>query len=172
VTDPFQTLGVEPAFTLDLPALEQRHRELSRALHPDRFAGRPASERRQALSRAIEVNEAFRTLRDPVQRAEAMLRRLGVVRQEGQEPKPDADFLMEVMELREALTEARRAGDLARVRELAAGVEGSAARAREALAELFASKPVPVQVVERRLGELRYFRRFLEEAHAIEDEIA
>ncbi len=172
MTDPFQILGVEPVFTLDLPALEQRHRELSRALHPDRFAGRPASERRQALSRAIEVNVAFRTLRDPLQRAEAMLRRIGFEREEGQEPKPDAAFLMDVMELREALTDARRAGDLSRVRELTARVRASETEARRALAELFAARPIEVPAVERRLGELRYFQRFLDEAAAIEDEIA
>ncbi|HVJ21873.1 MAG TPA: Fe-S protein assembly co-chaperone HscB [Polyangiaceae bacterium] len=169
--DPFQTLGVEPVFTLDLPALEQRHRELSRALHPDRFTGRPASERRQALSRAIEVNEAFRTLRDPLQRAEAMLRRIGFERAEGEEPKPAPDFLMEVMELREALTDARRAADLARVRELATAVGSSETKARDALAKLFTAAPVDVSAVERRMGELRYFRRFLDEAAAIEDEL-
>ena len=58
--DPFETLGVEPRFDLDLTALEKRHRELSGALHPDRYTGRPASERRMALDRAIKVNEAWR----------------------------------------------------------------------------------------------------------------
>lgn len=172
MTDPFQTLGVEPSFTLDVGALEQRHRELSRALHPDRFAGRPASERRQALSRAIEVNEAFRTLRDPLQRAEAILRRRGIVRAEGQEPRPEPEFLMEIMELREALTEARRARDVSRVGALSDEVRKREEQARLALAALFGAEPVDPGPVERRLGELRYFRRFLEEAAAIEDEIA
>jgi molecular chaperone HscB len=172
VIDPFQTLGVEPSFTLDLGALEQRHRDLSRALHPDRFTGRPASERRQALSRAIEVNEAFRALRDPLQRAEAILRRSGVQRAEGQEPKPDAAFLMDVMELREALTDARRAGDLDRVTTLAAGVRAREQETRQALAALFGTVPLAIAAVEQRLGELRYFQRFLAEAGAIEDELA
>ena len=71
---PFVVLEIEPRFDLDPAALEARHKELSRALHPDRYAGRPASERRLALSKAIEVNEAYRALRDPIKRAEAVAR--------------------------------------------------------------------------------------------------
>ncbi len=67
--DPFDTLGVEPRFDLDLAALERRHRDLSRALHPDRYAGAPAAERRLALGRAIDANEALRVLKDPIRRA-------------------------------------------------------------------------------------------------------
>jgi molecular chaperone HscB len=171
VSDPFQTLGVEPVFSLDLALLEQRHRDLSRALHPDRFAGRPASERRQALSRAIEVNQAFRTLRDPLQRAEAMLARLGAVHGQESKVQPDPDFLMKIMELRELLSDARRAADLSRVSELAARVKADESRSRTLLAELFASRPLELEAVERRLGELRYLKRFLDEAAAIEDDL-
>src|SRR5262245_41178207 len=85
--DPFETLGVEPRYNLDLRALEQRHRDLSKALHPDRYASAPAAERRLSLSRAIDVNEAFRALRDPVRRAEALVRRAGVPVGETAEPK-------------------------------------------------------------------------------------
>ncbi len=67
--DPFATLGIDPAFNIDLAAVEQRHRDLSRALHPDKFSGAPAAERRLALNRAIEVNEAWRAVRDPIRRA-------------------------------------------------------------------------------------------------------
>jgi molecular chaperone HscB len=158
LTDPFQTLGVEPAYELDSSELERRHRELSRALHPDRFAGRPASERRQALSRAIEVNEAFRRLRDPVRRGEALLERLGVRREEGREPRPDASFLMGVMELREALSDVRRRKDLE-------------AQTKASLGARFQARPFDADAVERSLGELRYYRRFLEEAALVEDEI-
>jgi molecular chaperone HscB len=84
--NPFEALGVEPSFALDLAILEQRHRELSRALHPDRHAASGAGERRMALGRAIEVNEAYRILKDPVRRAEALLAQRGVATGEGKEP--------------------------------------------------------------------------------------
>ncbi len=41
--DPFATLGIEPRFDLDVRAVEARHRELSRTLHPDRYSGAPAA---------------------------------------------------------------------------------------------------------------------------------
>ncbi len=99
--DPFTTLGLLPAFDLDVEAAEKRHRELSRALHPDRYAQSPPAERRAALGKAIEVNEAWRTLRDPIRRGEALLRRMGLHVDEGQEPRPDPALLMEMMEKKE-----------------------------------------------------------------------
>ena len=110
--DPFDTLGVEARFDLDLPAVEKTHRELSRALHPDRYVGASASERRAALGKAVEVNEAWRILRDPIRRAEALLALRGVTLDERRETKADPEFLMEMLEQREALAEAKQARDL------------------------------------------------------------
>src|SRR5262245_16374287 len=124
--DPFETLGVEARFDLDLGALERRHRDLSKALHPDRYVGAPAAERRLSLSRAIDVNEAFRILRDPIRRAEALLQRAGVPGGEADELKASPDLLLEMMEAREALAEARQAKDLDRVARL-----GEVMRVRE-----------------------------------------
>lgn len=179
MADPFTILGVEPAFDLDVPRLEARHRELSRALHPDRYGGRPSSERRMALSRAIEVNEAFRALKDPVRRAEALLARHSIEIEEGQEARPAADFLMDVLELREDLASAHKRRDLRAVAELKDRVERREAavlgelRSRfDDLARLAADVPADtVERIGRKLGEVRYYRRFLEEARTIEDEL-
>ena len=69
--DPFDTLGLEPVFDLDLAAAERRYRELSKVVHPDRFTTVSGPERRRALSKAVDVNEAWRRLRDPIARAES-----------------------------------------------------------------------------------------------------
>jgi molecular chaperone HscB len=168
--DPFEALGVKPEFGLDLASLERRHRELSGALHPDRYASAGAGERRMALGRAIEVNEAFRILKDPVRRAEALLARRGVPSGEGKEPPASPALLMAVMERREALAEIRHSrnkaaltGLIAEVRELEAGVE-------TALSGQFAFDTPDAAEVLKRIGELRYYRRFLREAEAIADE--
>lgn len=170
--DPFQTLGVDARFDLDLAALEKRHRELSRALHPDRHAGKSAAERRQALGKAIEVNEAWRTLRDPLARAEALLRRAGVHVTEGEEPKPDPDLLMDMMEKREALAEVRQNRDERALASLRSEIEARQEAALVRLSQLFsgdvAADRGPALTL---LGELRYLRRFLDEAGAIEDEL-
>src|SRR6476619_1770759 len=107
--DPFATLGAPRRYDLDLTVLEKTHRELSRALHPDRFAQSGASERRAALEKAANVNEAWRALRDPIRRAEALFRLAGASVGETNEPKASPAFLMEMMEDREALADARGA---------------------------------------------------------------
>ncbi len=169
--DPFETLGIEPSFDLDLSAVERRHRELSKTLHPDRYVGRPAAERRQALGRAIEVNAAWRALKDPVRRAEALLARHGIPVGETEEPRANPELLMQMMELRESLSEARQQKDLRTVAALAARVGAEEERVRAALSARFSAATADEELV-RLLGELRYYRRFLEEAAAIEDELS
>ncbi len=168
---PFELLGVPTHFSLDEAELERRHRELSRALHPDRYVGRPSSERREALNRAISLNEAFRTLRDPISRAEALLVQLGGQPQGGEQPKPDPLLLLQVMEEREGLMLARRAGDHARVEGIREGAASRAELAAERIADAFSEQPVPVERVLTALAELRYLRRLQEEAGAALDEL-
>ena len=169
--DPFEALGVEPTFGLDLAALELRHRELSRTLHPDRHAAAGAGERRMALGRAIEVNEAFRVLKDPVRRAEALLARLGVQSGEGKEPPASPALLMEVMERREALAEVRQAKNEAALAKLSGEVQTAAAATQAALAKEFSAASPNSAEILKRIGELRYYRRFLDEASAIADDL-
>jgi molecular chaperone HscB len=167
--DPFELLGAERRFDLDLSVLEKRHREISRALHPDKHAQASASERRAALEKAAAVNEAWRVLRDPVKRAEALFRLAGIAVGETNEPKASPDFLMEVMEQREALAEARAAKDMAKVEELAAEMKTRARAAEEKLTKGFANGGAKEPLLPL-LGELRYYKRFLEEVRAIEEE--
>jgi molecular chaperone HscB len=170
-SSPFEVLGVPLLFALDEQELERRHRDLSKALHPDRYAGRPSSERREALSRAITVNEAFRRLRDPISRAEALLAQLGSDPSETNQPKPEPALLMQVMEQRETLSAARRSGDRDRVESIAKQAETGIEDATERMADAFSEEPIPVERVLKLLGELRYLRRLKEEAGAALDEL-
>lgn len=169
--DPFSLLEVEPRFDLDLTLLEKRHRDLSRVLHPDRYAGRPSGERQQALGRAIEVNEAFRVLRDPVRRAVALLARHGRVKDEAEAQQADPMLLMEVMERREALSEARRAKQRDAVERLTETVRARERVVEREIAQSFGSEPPDLARVETLVGELRYHRRFLDEAGVALDDL-
>jgi molecular chaperone HscB len=168
--DPFATLGLSRRYDLDLAAVEKTHRELSRALHPDKFVGAGASERRAALSKAVEVNEAWRVVRDPIRRAQALLELSGVAVGEEQGGAADPEFLMEMLEQREALAEAKQAKDLARVHAMAEVIAARSRAVEQALGEGFARGEAASLV--GKLGELRYYRRFLDEVSAIEDELA
>ena len=168
MVDPFETLGIPPAFDVDLAAVEKRYRELARVLHPDRHVAGSPAQRRLSLGKAVEVNEAWRLIRDPLRRAEALLRLRGLHVQEGKEPKAAPEFLMEMMEQREALSQARASSDRAGVERLAAAIREREAAAMKRLRDAFAGGSGLEQVTSV-LGELRYYRRFLDEVSAIED---
>jgi molecular chaperone HscB len=173
--DPFATLGIEARFDLDLAAVERRHRELSRALHPDRYASAAPSERREALSKAASVNEAWRVVRDPIARAEALFARAGIAVGEGTAPKPTQALLMEALDRREALDEAKAKKDLAAIDRLAGEVDASRRAAEDQLQRGFAQQRADRAKLEALvpvLGELRFHRRFLDEVSAIEDAMA
>jgi molecular chaperone HscB len=171
VSDPFEILGVAKSFDLDAVSLDQRHRELCRALHPDRYVGRPAGERRAALSRAVDVNAAFRVLRDPARRAEALLALNGHNAEAAESARAAPALLMEVMERREALGQARRERDLQKLKALRDEVRKRQELAIAGLTQAFAETPPNLTNAERLLGELRYHQRFLDEAGAAEDEL-
>jgi molecular chaperone HscB len=168
--DPFATLGIARSFDVDLAAVERVHRDLSRALHPDRYIGASATERRQSLAKAVEVNEAWRVVRDPIRRAEALFSLAGVAVGEDREPKPDPELLMEMLERREALAEARASRDVAAVRGVAEAIQRRQIDVLAALSRGFAAGEGATLVPT--LGELRFLRRLLDEASAIEDELA
>ena len=167
--DPFATLGIARTFDVDLAAIEKTHRELSRALHPDKYVAAPPSERRAALEKAVQVNEAWRTVRDPIKRAEALFSLAGIAIGERNEPKASPEFLMDVMEQREELAEARARKDAAAVAKLGESIAARGQAIERALGEGF-TKGDAIENLLPMLGELRYCRRFLDEVSAIEDE--
>ncbi|MGO8997337.1 MAG: Fe-S protein assembly co-chaperone HscB [Polyangiaceae bacterium] len=169
--DPFAVLGIERRYDVDLIALEKRHRELSRALHPDRYAGAGVAERRLTLAKAIEVNEAWRQVRDPIARAEALFSLAGVAVGERNEPPPSPALLMEAMDRREALADAKAKRDLAAIDHLAGEVDARRREIEEKLGAGFA-RGGDLHGLVSLLGELRFHRRLLDEVSAIEDALA
>ena len=106
----FELFGLPQDFRLDVEQLTERYRELQRSVHPDRFANAGALERRLSVQHAARINQAFQTLKDPVERARYLLELHGsdVV---GENPKLDQAFLFEQMELRETLADIRSHSD-------------------------------------------------------------
>jgi molecular chaperone HscB len=181
--NPFETLGLAPSFALDPALLEQRQRELNRALHPDRHAGKGSGERRLALSRAMDINQAYRTLREPSSRAEALFELLGM-HELGERTVTDPMLLGEMLEQRELLDQARREKNRERLLELKAQMSERRAQVEAALGQAFepllayaaqsdarASRGPEADTAQRLFAELKYVRRFGEEVAAIEDEL-
>jgi molecular chaperone HscB len=100
--------------------LEQRFHQLSWKLHPDNFVKATEYERNLALERSSELNDAYRTLRDPISRVEYLLLRAGVRKEGTTKQQAPPELLAEVFELNESLDELREArqdgGDLSELR--------------------------------------------------------
>ena len=113
--DYFSVFGLEPKLNLDLPALEHEFHRLSRKLHPDRFARALDNEKQWSLADTALLNDAYRTLKDPLRRTEYLLKLLGAElraeddRQKGKSAGARADLLEEVFELNMQLEEMRAA---------------------------------------------------------------
>ena len=111
---------------LDVAALEKHFYALSRRLHPDRFASKPASEQEAALSASSRLNDAYRTLKDPILRTQYLLKLEGVELEEQSKAATDAaratgrekkqvvppELLEEVFELNMQLQEMRAANQM------------------------------------------------------------
>ena len=118
------------------------------------------------MGRAVDVNEAFRTLKDDLSRGKALLALRGVDVNSNEPAAPD--FLMEVMELREALGDAREAKKLDEVSKLGGQVEKLYAATKAEFAERFSKDDYAA--ARNALARLRYYRRFLDEVAVIDEE--
>jgi molecular chaperone HscB len=107
----FDLFGLAPAFALETEALERSYREIQSRVHPDRFAHAGDAERRASLQWTTRVNEAYRTLKDPVQRGKHILELQGVDVAFETNTQMPTDFLMQQLQLREELESATAAKD-------------------------------------------------------------
>ena len=179
--DHFEVLGLVRAYHVDAAELERRYLALQKETHPDRFAKALPRERMEAVVRNTELNDAYKILKNDIKRAEYILKLEGV---DIGEEKPqsttgatkqlvvDPKLLMEIMELREALAEARSDGDDGKVAELTKDVQGRRATAMKSVDEGFSAyetgnKKV-LDAIARALVSLRYYGRFMDEVEGKE----
>jgi molecular chaperone HscB len=106
----YDALGLAPKLSLDPGDLKKRFYERSREWHPDRFARRSPDEQKKALDMTALLNDAFRTLRDPVSRVEYFLEQNHLPPTK----TPPPELLEEVFELNIALEELREGDESAR----------------------------------------------------------
>ncbi|HEY8609322.1 MAG TPA: Fe-S protein assembly co-chaperone HscB [Noviherbaspirillum sp.] len=109
----FELFHLPERFAVDLNALEAAYREVQSRVHPDKFTNGTDSEKRVALQWAARANEAYKTLRNPFRRAAYLCELHGVDLQVESNTAMPRDFLMQQMEWREALDDAREAADIA-----------------------------------------------------------
>jgi molecular chaperone HscB len=171
----FDVLGIEPTYDVDRAELEKRYLELSRQLHPDRFARASAKEKLASVTKTTELNDAYRVLKDDRRRAEYLLKLAGVdVGDDRTAPKVDSTTLMQIMELNEELAEARAERDSARVAALAGRVRAAREEAWGVVEAALRDEGDErrFQRAAQAMMLMRYHDRFLEQVDAYEGVLA
>lgn len=156
--DHFALLAQPRSFDQDLSALEQAYLSRQQLVHPDRLVGRSARERAYAAAHSANLNDAWKTLRDPLNRALYLCQLLGIDLASSDGRFADApQLLQENMELHEALMEA--AGDVAATATLHHQIDQLVQQQLRQLSDDFAAGDAPAI----RLGTLRL--QFLSKLH-------
>lgn len=177
--DRFAVLGLPRKFSADLATAENSFKKLSRQVHPDRFATADPRARKAALSRTVQLNEAWRTVKDPIRRAEYLLELAGFgLKGDDRKRSTEAStrevtappaLLMEILELREELADAQRAGNTNKVRAMAQAMRARHAETQAALATALDDTAAgKLEQAAQLMVALRYYQRFLDEVPAQE----
>ena len=166
----FQLFDLPAHFRLDTDKLEAAYRKLQNEVHPDRFAAAGETEKRLSMQWATRVNEAFQTLKKPLARGTYLLHLHGIEAFSEKHTSFPPAFLMQQMEWREAIGDARRTRDIDALDKLARELRAEAKRMEEQLAaELDDSKDYEAAAVTAR--KLKFMHKLIEEIGDAQEEL-
>ena len=166
--DHFSLFGLNRGFRLDLSDLDSRYRDIQAQVHPDRFAHAGDADRRISMQWATHANEAYQTLKKPLERAKYLLHLAGHDIQAENNTAMPAEFLMEQMEWREAVMDARIGGDHHELEHLHNRLRADINSRYQELGELFDGKGDYAQASDR-VRRLMFLEKLL---HEIDDALA
>lgn len=166
----FELFELAPSFDVEQETLALRYRELQRAVHPDRFANASEQEKRLSVQQAAQINEAYQVLKSPLLRARYLLELNGLPLNDS-DTQMDAAFLMEQMELREALAEVRSKADpfdaLNRVRD---DIESRERQLIQSLQQAFSdSSRESLETAREMVRKMQFMQRLLSEVDEMEE---
>ena len=157
----FALFQMPVGFDIDIGQLDAAFRELQGSVHPDRFVSASDAEKRVAMQWATRANEAYQTLKHPLKRAAYLCELHGVdLGIESNTAMPSA-FLMQQMEWREALDEARDARDVGALEILERELAGVRRERLAQLSELFRSESY--QEAGAQVRQLMFLEKFGED---------
>ena len=108
---PFEIFGLKPQFRIDKQKVDEKYFEIQKKVHPDRFASASDAEKRVAQQWATLINDAYQKLSDPIQRGKVLCALRGHPIDEDSSGSISEEFLFEQLERREAIADAKGAGD-------------------------------------------------------------
>ena len=172
-TTHFDRFGLPQAFDVDLELLDRNYRELQRSVHPDRFVNASDQQRRLSMQQATLINEGYQALKDPLKRGRYLLQLDGREFDDERNTTSDTAFLMEQMELREALADVRGSEDsfqaLGQIMDrIAADIDRLVGELQEQFSKADADS---LDGAADSLTKMQFFRRLQEEAGEIEADL-
>ena len=169
----FELFGLPETYPVNEELLSDRYHALQQAVHPDRFAAAGETEKRLSMQASTHVNEAYETLRDQLRSARYLLS-LRTAKTGGENPNiQDTGFLLEQMELREALAVARSGSDpYAALQAVMDRLDLQCARLVAQLAERLNSLDSPgFDEADELLKKFQFVRKCQAEAEQLEGEL-
>ncbi len=167
----FEVFELPVSFDINKETLAQRYRDLQRAVHPDKYANASERERRLAVQKATQINEAFQTLKDPLTRAHYLLQLQGIDINNDTAAMMDSEFLMAQMELREELADIKQqAQPIEALDAFLNRTEKYQQSLIDALNQQFFQENW--QAASETVRQFQFFKRLHEEALNLEEELA
>ena len=136
----FQLFRLPESFDIDEAALDPTYRTLAARFHPDRTAAASAFEQKQAVMMSATLNQAYAVLKNPTDRAAYLLKQQGIDADAPENTRMDTAFLMQQMEWREALAEARATRNEAALQKLQHEIAQAQTELYAALSQAFAQR--------------------------------
>ncbi len=165
----FELFNLPVQFTLDGPSLDTAYREIQRLVHPDRFVTATEAEKRTALQWAAKANDAYQTLRHPLKRAAYLCELNGYDLHRETHVAINPGFLMQQIEWRETLEQARETRDLPLLEKLDATQRELRRKQMHAVEDCLNSKQFDQAVQEIR--KMMFLEKFNEEISRVFDEL-
>ena len=163
----FEIFQFPVRFEIDRTALASRYRALQRTVHPDKFANASAAEKRLSVQWTAQINQAFSTLGSDLSRAVYLLRLGGVTLEHN--PDLDPGFLMQQIELREALEEMATSEDaLAELALYKTSIASSLGQLKTDFASAYPSQPDQAEQV---VYKMQFINKLLVAANQLEERL-
>lgn len=166
----FELFGLPQAYAVDRDKLDAAYRDMQNTVHPDRFAAQPDAEQRVAMQWATQANEAYQTLKHPVSRGVYLLKLQGIDAFDASNTKMAPAFLMQQMEWREAIDEARASNSTAALDTLTDDLRSAHRRIEAQLADLIDSAHDYAAACEA-VRQLRFMDKLIAEVGDVYEEL-
>jgi molecular chaperone HscB len=160
----FELLGLPARYDIDVSEVRRKYFELMRDIHPDRLAADGGEVQQTSMRVSAQINEAYQVLLDPVQRAEYLLELAGGKAAADDKQVPQ-EVLVDTLELREEIDEARATEDRAALDKLRRQIQDRFEAALEEIGSLTRDLPGTDEMRQRLRGKLnaiRYYRKMFE----------